>query len=187
MILISTSIFFDTITSHLLIPHIIHPTRCTSTTKTLIDNIYSNSVNFQKGISGNLTISISDHLAQFLIIPEEYEYLPKKLNIYKRDTKNFDKENFILDLLGIDWASVVDLESNNPNKCFNSLESKINPLIDKYMPLKKLTRKDLKQQQKPWITGEIRKSIQRREKLYKKFIEEKNQEKRTITIKNINS
>ena len=49
---------------------IIYPTRITSTTtKTRVDNIFSSSLNFSQGKSGNLTISISDHLAQFLIIP----------------------------------------------------------------------------------------------------------------------
>ena len=67
----STTKFFDTITSNLLVPHIIHPTRITTTPRTLIDNIYSNSPNFLDGISGNLTLAISDHLTQFLIIEEE--------------------------------------------------------------------------------------------------------------------
>ena len=66
-----TTNFFDIITANLLVPHIIHPTRITSSSRTLIDNIYSNTDNFADGISGNLTLAISDHLAQFLIIQEE--------------------------------------------------------------------------------------------------------------------
>ena len=66
-----TANFFDTITSNLCVPHIIHPTRITSTSRTLIDNIFSNYPNFYDGISGNLTLAISDHLAQFLIIRED--------------------------------------------------------------------------------------------------------------------
>ena len=66
-----TTNLFDVITTNLLVPHIIIPTRITSTTRTLIDNIYSNSTNFKEGISGNLTMAISDHLVQFLIIQEE--------------------------------------------------------------------------------------------------------------------
>ena len=52
--------FFDVVTAN---PHIIIPTRITSITRTLIDNIYSNATNFKEGISGNLTLAISDHLA----------------------------------------------------------------------------------------------------------------------------
>ena len=68
---VTTSQFFDTITSILFVPHITCPTRITNTTSTLIYNIFSNSLKFMDGISGNLTINISDHLAQFVIIPED--------------------------------------------------------------------------------------------------------------------
>ena len=64
----NTPNFFDTITSNL-----IYPTQISSTSKTLIDNIFSNSLNFSLGTSGNLTLSISDQFAQFLIIPEIYD------------------------------------------------------------------------------------------------------------------
>ena len=74
----------DTITSNIFTPHIIYLTRVANNSRTLIDNIYSNSLNFSDGISGNLTTSIPDHLAQFLIIPEEFPKIPKKKNRFKR-------------------------------------------------------------------------------------------------------
>ena len=109
-----TTIFFDIITTNLLVTHIIHPTRITSTTKTLIDNIYSNCTNFEDGISGNLTLAISDHLALFLSIQEETLKIPVSGNVYTRNLTNFDRENFLLDLLGIDWNEVIALGNNNP-------------------------------------------------------------------------
>ena len=72
----NTSIFFDSMTSNLFVPHITYPTRVTLTTKSLIDNILSNSSNFTQGISGNITLTISDHMAQFLIIPEDKQTIP---------------------------------------------------------------------------------------------------------------
>ena len=114
--------FLDTLTSNLLIPHITLPTRITLFSKTLIDNIFSNSLNFQHGISGNLTVSISDHLAQFLIIPENKEFQPKQKSIYIRDTKYFDRDNFILDLYDIDLKSTINMESKDPNICFDIFE-----------------------------------------------------------------
>ena len=45
-------------------PFILQPTRLHS--KTLIDNIFFNSLEYQS-VSGNLLIEISDHLIQFLI------------------------------------------------------------------------------------------------------------------------
>ena len=65
----NTTNYFDMLTSAQFVPHIIHPTRITNHTKTLIDNIFSNLPNFSQGISGNLTLSSSDYLAQFLLLP----------------------------------------------------------------------------------------------------------------------
>ena len=108
-----------------------------------------------------------------MIIPEDNDKVPKNLNIYKRDVKNVDRENFLLDLIAVDWDKVLDLEKNDPNESFNRLEIIINPIIDTYLPLKKVTKKEAKNHFKPWITPGIRKSIQSREKLYKKFIKQK--------------
>ena len=54
--------------------------------------------------SANLTIAISDHLTSFLIVPKNNQnHMPKRQNLYTRKTKNFDRVNFILDYLQIDW------------------------------------------------------------------------------------
>ena len=124
-----TTNFFDIITSNLLVPHKIHPTRITSSTRTLINNIYSNS--FEDGISGNFTIAISDHLAQFLLIRKETFKIPVSGNIYMRNLTNFDRENFVLDLLGIDWNEVISLENNNPNKSTKQFLDEIDTLVNR--------------------------------------------------------
>ena len=170
---------FDIITSYLLVPHIIYPTRITENTKSLIDNIYSNSINFQEGISGNITISISDHLAQFLIIPLKYDKISEKHNLFRRDMKNFVKDEFIRDLTDANLNNIV-INQPNLNEAFNNFEDKINIVINKHMPLKKLTKRDLKQKLKPWITKGILISMKRRDKLYKKYINCKN-----ILFKNV--
>lgn len=53
--------FLDTLGNNLILPQIILPTRLTTNSKTLIDNIYLSPTKFDK-ISGNLTVGISDHL-----------------------------------------------------------------------------------------------------------------------------
>ena len=181
----STSNSFDCMTSYLFVPHIIYPSRIAKditrkTSKTLIDNIFSNSLNYSQGISGNITISISDHLAQFLILPLECKIQPTKKIIYKRDIKKLDRENFILDLLDVNWKEITRLEENDPNLSFYEFETKLNSIIDKHIPLKKLSKKELNQQHKPWITAGIRNSIKRRDKLYKKFIKAKNEDSRNF-------
>ena len=121
-----------------------------------------------------LTIALSDHLAQFLIIPLDTYFKPPKIDRYKRDTKHFDRENFLLDLLEIDWPETIQLEKEDPNYSFQQYFNAINTLIDKYLPLKKLTNKEIKRQSKPWITNEILKAITERDSFYKKYIKAKN-------------
>ena len=106
--------------------------------KSVVNPLSLSFILFLQGKSGNLTISISDHLAQFLIIPLDIGYVPKKINLYKRDTKNFDRENFFLDLISIDWDAMLKLENENPNQSFNDYSITLNTLVDKYMPLRKV-------------------------------------------------
>ena len=143
-----------------------------------MDNIYTNLDNFKEGIAGNLTLSISDHLAQFLIIPHSTNHIPKKHQIYTRDTKHFDRENFMLELLSVDWNQITFIEQRNPNVSFNSLFKTVDDLVDKYLPLRKVTKKELRTQKKPWITNEIQNQFKIREKLKRKFIKAKDKTKK---------
>ena len=68
---------------NIIIPLILQPTRITSHSNTLIDNIFSNVI---------------DHLPQFSVIPHMFgNILGNKSNIYERDWSKFNRENFILD------------------------------------------------------------------------------------------
>ena len=61
--------FLDSLSSHMLLPHIVQPTGTRKNSKTLTDNIYSNVIT-SDNISGNITATISDHLPQFFIAPD---------------------------------------------------------------------------------------------------------------------
>ena len=62
-----TNGFLDSIASNTFIPLIVQPTRITSHSNTLIDNLFLNVIDLDL-ISGNLTATFSDHLPQFAII-----------------------------------------------------------------------------------------------------------------------
>ena len=136
----SVAHFLDIFSSLLFVTHIALPTRISKNNRnqvisqTLIDNIYSNSLNFSDGISGTLTFAISDHLAQFLIMPIEVSKQSEILDCFKRDTKNFDKENFILDMLDVNWIELIQADKNKPNLSFNCFEDKLMKIIDSYIP-----------------------------------------------------
>ena len=59
-----TNDFLDSLASNSFIPYILHPTRITSHSKTLIDNVFSNLIS-PDIICGNITATISDNLPQF--------------------------------------------------------------------------------------------------------------------------
>ena len=154
-----TAKYFDIMTSNLFVPHIIHPTRITSTTKTLIDNIFSNASNFSDARSGNITISLSDHLAQFLIIPNDHNITNKtKCKQDIMDTKNLDLENYILDMFDMEW----DISKfDDPNMAFDYLDSHINNTNKKHITMRKMTKKEILDMEKPWINSETKKTNQR--------------------------
>ena len=64
-----TNDFLDSLASNSIILYILQPTRLTSLSKTLIDNMFFKILSSEK-ISGNLTATISDHLPQFLVAPD---------------------------------------------------------------------------------------------------------------------
>ena len=102
----------------MFLPYITQPTRIRGSSKTLIDNIFSNTI--ENTISGNLTSTISDHLPQFIILPNIFSNPPSnKTNIYERGWFNFVQENFILDNFSVDWNSLIN-NDKDVNFYFNN-------------------------------------------------------------------
>ena len=79
--------FFEQLTVNSFLPYIYKPTKITNTSKTLIDNIFYNKIE-KYAASGNLVTHISDHLAQFLIIPELQKSVNNQMPQYRRNLDN---------------------------------------------------------------------------------------------------
>ena len=170
--------FYNSLTSNLFVPHITLPTRITSHSQTLIGNIFSNDPDFAQGIFGNFTFSISDHLAQFLIMPMPDNRPPKKHNIQMRDLKNLDKEILVAEVINIKWNEVISTDKADTQHSVELFDQKMNNILDKHVPLKKLNKRDLSLRTKAWITHGLIKSIKRRDNLLRKFIKTKDYEKK---------
>ena len=169
-----TSDFFDSMMSSFLLPTITIPTKINSVKSTVIDNIFTNNINPDL-CSGNLAIGISDHLPSFAIVPKKNQnHMPKKQALYRRNTKKFDRENFLLDYLNINWDEVLEIDKNDTNHSAASFMKKINYLLDKHMPIKKVSQKEFKQKFKPWITNDILHKIDEKNKLFNKYVHLKN-------------
>ena len=127
-----TNQFLDSLASNSFIPLILQPTRITSHSNTLIDNIFSNVIE-PDIISGNLTATISDHLPQFAIIPNIFGNISgNKYNIYERDWSKFDRENFILDYFSVDWEDLLKIDKLNTDNSTKMYLDAINMLLDTY-------------------------------------------------------
>ena len=61
-----------------------------------------------------MTATISDHFPQFSIIPNIFgNILGNKSNIYERDRSKFDRENFILGYVSVDWEDLLKIDGLN--------------------------------------------------------------------------
>ena len=166
--------FFDSMMSSFLLPVITLPTKINKGKSTVIDNIFTNQFNPEMK-SGNLQLAISDHLPSFLIIPKDNQnHLPKKHNLNIRKTKNFDRTNFLLDYLAIDWDNILEINKNDVNLSFEIFLNKLYSLLDIYMPLRKVTQKEYKRKFKPWISDQILSKIDTKNRKLKQYMECKN-------------
>ena len=145
----STNEFLDTLSSNYFLPLILLPTRITVSSKTLIDNIFTNKIS-QDVISGNISASISDHFPQFSIIADIFSNTPfPKSNIFERDWSNFDQQNFVLDFFSIDWKQNLNLENKDINESFTSFLDTMNQNLNRYAAYKKVSKYQLKFKSKP--------------------------------------
>ena len=138
---------------------------------TLVDHIYFNSCDHFT-ISGNLLSDISDHFPNFLII-NKISCSYRKPAIYHRDYSNFKEDKLLEEVQQINWESALP-DTNDVNLIFDAFYTKISHLINNHVPLKKLRKKEIKLQAKPWITKGLRTSIALKNKLYKKYLKSKN-------------
>jgi hypothetical protein len=78
-----------------------------------------------------------------------------------------------MDLLDVDWDKTIEIEKYDANLSFNKFYAAMELIIDKHLPLKKLTHKQYKRKFKPWITNGILTSSKIRDKLYSKYTKSK--------------
>ena len=91
---------------------------------------------------------------------------------------NFDPKTFEKDIENIDWNRTLQIPSRNPNLSFQLFLSKIDNLLDKHYPPKKLSKRELRTKSKPWITPRLSNYIKIKSKLYQQFCKTTNPERR---------
>ena len=160
----AASDFNDNMSSHFFTPFILQPTRLRS--KTLIDNIFVNSLEYHS-YSGNLLYELSDHLMQFVIFEGfvKERSLPSR-KIFKRGTIN-EREYEEMVINALNWDEICMLRYGDASASFKSFYDTHIFHLDEMAPLQEVTLKEFRLMTKPWITKEILKKCDERDRLLK--------------------
>ena len=161
---IPTNDFTNTLFTNNFLPCIHNPTRVSDHSATIIDNIFTNLGN-SNVTCGNILTQISDHFPQFLFL-KSAKLSCTKPKILKYDYSRFDERKFVEDFEKIDLTYLncsSDAETN-----YNKFLEDVTFLVEKHVPIKKCTKREIKLRTKPWITSKIQKMMRIRARILKK-------------------
>ena len=170
--------FLDAMYASFLLPYINTPSRLTPHSKTVIDNIFSNTIE-DSSISGNLVTTISDHYSQFLLMKNlNNKKNITKTEVYHQDFQNINEKRLENDLQNTSWDDVLEVHIEDVDKSSDTFFSTINSITDRHAPLKKMSLKEHKLKLKPWIMKGILTSINNKNKTYRKYCRAKDQNRK---------
>lgn len=172
----STDEFVNTMYSMSLFPKITRPTRITTNSATLIDNIYSNEME-NKLKSGILINDITDHLPVF--ISYDYNYRKKdreKYKKFKRIRTNETINKFKAELLEYNWE--VLYSENDVNKAYELFLNVFQDSYNKCCPIYEYIEKK-RYSNCPWLTKGLQNACKKKNYLYKEYVRTRTKEAET--------
>ena len=107
---------------------------------------------------------MSDHRIIYVI----RTFIPNKRGQIKREVRNlkhFVEENFIHDLLNINWETVENF--TDPNLAWKVREMNFNKVLDRHAPLR---HQHIRQSSIPWLNWNIKKMMRDRDYHKKQFV-----------------
>ena len=152
-------------------PCIIQPTRVIEKQKpSLIDNIFINSTD--SPTSGNLLDKISDHFPNFNIIDKHSKKGKENEENYRRNTNNYNHTVFQNQLI-TNFSKVYN-ENLHADELSKSILETLTMTLSENAPMIKMSKKEVKNKQRPWITKGILKAIHIKTSWLKEFMRRKN-------------
>ena len=106
-----TQEFFDTLFSHAFIPLISNPTRLTSYSATLIDNIFTNNLS-QNILNGIVLNDLSHHLLVFAYFSGKTLTRDGENKVFINKITNENLRKFNQNVSNTNWASFLDEDPN---------------------------------------------------------------------------
>ena len=157
-----TAVFLNMMYSNGFISLITRPTRSTTRTKTLIDNILTNNINELKdNMQGIMITDVSDHYPIFCL---NWRMIAKKVEKYiscrSMNRRNYEK--FISLITAFSWNDVYT--KNDTNDAFSYFHNNLKVMSDQAFPIKKI--KKTYHTRQPWLTECLKISIKKKNKLY---------------------
>ena len=159
----STGEFLNTFLSSIFVPLINRPTRVTSNTCTLIENIFCN--HYQQLENPDQVVFISSVSDHYPIIHIDSIRAPEKIVEFskRRLINSRTSDKFIQNMSLENWNSVYNNE--NPQEAYSTFSN----IIKKHyaMCFPKITVNGTYRNRLPWLTHALRQSIRQKNKLYK--------------------
>ena len=115
-----------------------------------IEILAQNSKNFMSKPSHVLLIL---KVLSVTLIINKLSTLPKNYKFFKRDYSKLDSEALISEVRNVNWSEVLgsETETTDVNTVFHNFYDRIAEIINKYAPIRKLSRKEIKSLSKPWV------------------------------------
>lgn len=151
--------FNDLMMSMELVPLIKNPTRITITSKTVIDNIFTNR---KGGIKcGVLMCDISDHLAPFVSLKKEKIPSLKKTAANRRLTGPKNMEALRTALKDMHWQ----IDDDDPVATFQDFFLKLENAFKSSCPISRLESSNFNKKHNPWMSQGLLNSRHHKQKL----------------------
>ena len=159
--------YLDMLISNGYYPLINVPTRVTDNSSTIIDHIVTND-HTHNILPGVIKTDLTDH---YPILCTISNLTLKKSHkpTFRRDFSMFNADDFCNHLnneINSFFLTISYIDGNNFDAIFDHLLQLLTNAITLYAPKRKLTRKQQKLINKPWISRGILKSIKTKQKLY---------------------
>lgn len=166
---IPTAEFIELLFTFSYFPCINKPTRISSTSATIIDNIFVNNIHSKIMTAGILATDVSDHCPVFCITPFRLNAVKSDNYVVKRIFNDRNKTKFMGKLSDCDWTEC--LRQTDCQTAFSMFYNQYVSHFDECFPLKKI--KVGYKNRKPWLSDDLKQSIKRKNALYRKFLKSK--------------
>ena len=154
----------DNLFSYAFLPQISKPTRVTSRSATLIDNVFSNdTLDDPAKLSGILYTDLSDHFPIFYIDHSGYAD-PAKQIVKKRIYNAENMQRFSAEMNARNWDDV--LSDDDAQKAYTTFYNNVYESYNSCFPLREF--KQGYKTRKLWLSEGMKKSIKQKNRLYMK-------------------